>query len=238
MGFAILRHRLYGLDVYVDPGARPRRHHDHPGRSLRSRRPGRQQALRPGRPTSASPYRPPSWYRVPAAAATGCRRGVKDLCYGQRDEPYSAISTLGRRLGDTLAPDEVLPVIVETIAEALRVPYVAVTLDDEPGMPAAQHGAPVAGVAHRPAPGARRRARRDSGDRRPCPRREASRRRPPPARGLRPPGQRRRQRRSAVRRNPALARTTGHRARGGKAPTARRPPRRARPDARRQRSSR
>ncbi len=74
---------------------------------------------------------------------------VKRLLYGQRDEPYSAITTLGRRLGDTVAPDQVLPVIEETNADALRLPYVAVTLDEAPGAPAAQHGTPVAGVAHR-----------------------------------------------------------------------------------------
>ena len=56
------------------------------------------------------------------------QRGVSRLLHGQRDEPYAAISTLGRRLGESMAPTRVLPVMVETIAEALRLPYVAVEL--------------------------------------------------------------------------------------------------------------
>jgi signal transduction histidine kinase len=43
----------------------------------------------------------------------------------------------------------VLPVMVATIADALRLPYVAVELADAPGAPAAVHGTPAAGVALR-----------------------------------------------------------------------------------------
>jgi signal transduction histidine kinase len=77
------------------------------------------------------------------------QRGVSRLLHGQRDEPYAAISTLGRRLGEAMAPTQVLPVMVETIADALRLPYVAVELADAPGAPAAVHGTPAAGVALR-----------------------------------------------------------------------------------------
>jgi two-component system NarL family sensor kinase len=77
------------------------------------------------------------------------QRGVSRLLHGQRDEPYAAISTLGRRLGEAMAPTQVLPVMVETIADALRLPYVAVELVDAPGAPAAVHGTPAAGVALR-----------------------------------------------------------------------------------------
>ncbi len=77
------------------------------------------------------------------------QRGVSRLLHGQRDEPYAAISTLGRRLGESMAPTRVLPVMVETIAEALRLPYVAVELADARGAPAAVHGTPAAGVALR-----------------------------------------------------------------------------------------
>jgi signal transduction histidine kinase len=48
-----------------------------------------------------------------------------------------------------MAPTQVLPVMVETIADALRLPYVAVELADAPGAPAAVHGTPAAGVALR-----------------------------------------------------------------------------------------
>jgi signal transduction histidine kinase len=56
------------------------------------------------------------------------QRGVNRLFYGQRDEPYRVISRLGQRLEATLAPDAVLSVIVETVAQALKLPYAAITL--------------------------------------------------------------------------------------------------------------
>jgi signal transduction histidine kinase len=76
------------------------------------------------------------------------QRSVNRLLHGLRDEPYAAISTLGRRLGETMAPSQVLPVIVATIADALRLPYVAVELTGAQE-PAAAHGAPTAGIALR-----------------------------------------------------------------------------------------
>jgi signal transduction histidine kinase len=57
------------------------------------------------------------------------QRVVDRLMYGERDDPYAAVSRLGRRLEATLAPDAVLPVIVETLREALKIPYAAITLD-------------------------------------------------------------------------------------------------------------
>ena len=77
------------------------------------------------------------------------QRDVNRLLHGRRDEPYAAISTLGRRLGEAMAPTRVLPVMVETIGDELRLPYVAVELTDAPGEPAAVHGTPDAGVALR-----------------------------------------------------------------------------------------
>ncbi|MGH2604001.1 MAG: GAF domain-containing sensor histidine kinase, partial [Dehalococcoidia bacterium] len=61
------------------------------------------------------------------------QRGVNRLLYGERDEPYRVFSRLGRRLEGTLAPETVLPTIVQTVREALNVPYAAVALagDDE-----------------------------------------------------------------------------------------------------------
>src|SRR5262249_39351078 len=62
------------------------------------------------------------------------QRGVNRLLYGERDDPYAALARLGQRLEATLAPDAVLPAIVETVAQALKVPYVAIALttDDRP----------------------------------------------------------------------------------------------------------
>jgi two-component system, NarL family, sensor kinase len=77
------------------------------------------------------------------------QRAVSRLLHGRRDEPYAAISTLGRRLGEAMAPARVLPVMVETIGDELRLPYVAVELADAPDEPAAVYGAPDAGVALR-----------------------------------------------------------------------------------------
>jgi signal transduction histidine kinase len=58
------------------------------------------------------------------------QRGVNRLMYGERDEPYKVLSRLGRRLEGTLAPEAVLPTIVEIIARTLRLPHVAIWLAD------------------------------------------------------------------------------------------------------------
>jgi signal transduction histidine kinase len=61
------------------------------------------------------------------------QRGVNRLMYGERDDPYAVLSRLASRLEATLAPESVLPTIVETVAQALKLPYAAITLkqDDE-----------------------------------------------------------------------------------------------------------
>jgi signal transduction histidine kinase len=71
------------------------------------------------------------------------QRGVNRLIYGERDDPVEALSSLGRRLESAIAPDEVLPTVVETIAHTLKLPYVAILLAGEPGNHvAAAHGQP------------------------------------------------------------------------------------------------
>ena len=59
------------------------------------------------------------------------QRGVNRLLYGQRDEPYRVVSRLGQRLEATLAPEAVLSTIVETVAQALKLPYAAITWQQE-----------------------------------------------------------------------------------------------------------
>ena len=54
------------------------------------------------------------------------QRGVNRLMYGHRDEPYAVISRLGQRLEATLAPDAVLPAIVQAVRDALRLPFAAI----------------------------------------------------------------------------------------------------------------
>lgn len=63
-----------------------------------------------------------------APVRTRLQRGVNRLLYGGRGEPYAVVSELGRRLSAVLAPGSVLPVIVSTVASALKLPYVAVQL--------------------------------------------------------------------------------------------------------------
>ncbi|CAA9573145.1 MAG: hypothetical protein AVDCRST_MAG18-2219 [uncultured Thermomicrobiales bacterium] len=71
------------------------------------------------------------------------QRRVNRLLYGERDEPYAVIARLGRRLEATLDPAAALPVLVETVAQALKLPYAAITLaHDGAGRVAAAHGAP------------------------------------------------------------------------------------------------
>jgi signal transduction histidine kinase len=57
------------------------------------------------------------------------QRAANRLMYGERDEPYTVVSRLGQRLEATVAPDALLPVVADTLAAALRVPYVAVELE-------------------------------------------------------------------------------------------------------------
>lgn len=56
------------------------------------------------------------------------QRAVNRLMYGERDDPYTVLSRLGRRLEATLAPERVLPTLVETVAQVLKLPYVAIAL--------------------------------------------------------------------------------------------------------------
>lgn len=54
---------------------------------------------------------------------------INHLMYGERDNPYAVISRLGQRLEAAFAPDAVLPSIVETVAQALKIPYVEISLN-------------------------------------------------------------------------------------------------------------
>ena len=59
------------------------------------------------------------------------QRGVNRMMYGERDDPVTVLSRLGQRLEATLAPDAVLPSLVETIAQTLKLPYVAIETVDQ-----------------------------------------------------------------------------------------------------------
>jgi signal transduction histidine kinase len=72
------------------------------------------------------------------------QRAINRLMYGDRDEPWRALHRLGSRLEWAADPDRALPAIAETVADALRLPYVAVEVTDELGhtVVAAEHGGP------------------------------------------------------------------------------------------------
>ena len=73
------------------------------------------------------------------------QRGVNHLMYGERDDPYAVLSRLGQHLDAALAPDAVLPTIVTTVKEALKLPYAAIALREEGHFAiAAAAGTPVA----------------------------------------------------------------------------------------------
>lgn len=60
------------------------------------------------------------------------QRQVNRLLYGQRDDPYEVLAALGQRLEGAAAtgPDgDALPGVARTVADALRLPYVAVVSD-------------------------------------------------------------------------------------------------------------
>ncbi len=75
------------------------------------------------------------------------QRGANRLLYGQRDEPHTVITGLSQRLEATLVPDAVLPTIVQTVAQALKLPYAAILLqqDDEFAIAASYGKEPGAG---------------------------------------------------------------------------------------------
>lgn len=50
--------------------------------------------------------------------------GANRLVYGDCDDPHAALDRLGRRLEAVATSSEVLPVVVHTVREALRLPYV------------------------------------------------------------------------------------------------------------------
>ncbi len=55
------------------------------------------------------------------------QQAVNRLMFGERDDPYGILLRLGSRLEATLSTDSVLPTIVETVAQALKLPYAAIT---------------------------------------------------------------------------------------------------------------
>jgi signal transduction histidine kinase len=75
----------------------------------------------------------------------GLQRSVNRLMYGERADPYAVLNALGQRLEATLAPETILPTIVQSVVEALKLPYVAIALRrGDALLPAAEGGVPPA----------------------------------------------------------------------------------------------
>ncbi len=53
---------------------------------------------------------------------------VNQLLYGHRDEPFEVLASLGKRLQGTMSPETIYPTIVESVAQTLKLPYVALTV--------------------------------------------------------------------------------------------------------------
>jgi signal transduction histidine kinase len=72
------------------------------------------------------------------------QRGVNTLMYGERDDPYAVLSRLGQRLEAALAPDGALNTVVQTVAQALKLPYAEISLKQGDGfVTAARYGDPA-----------------------------------------------------------------------------------------------
>ncbi|KAB2379006.1 sensor histidine kinase [Actinomadura montaniterrae] len=94
--------------------------------------------------------------RLPGALATAgaaltvlplrdlLQRRASQLVYGLRDEPAAVVGRLGDRLHAAAEPADVLPAAARTIAEVLRLPYVAIEVE---GVAVGAHG--VTGSGHR-----------------------------------------------------------------------------------------
>jgi signal transduction histidine kinase len=61
------------------------------------------------------------------------QRGTNRFLFGDRDEPYAVLARLGHHIEDTLSSADLLPQIVRTTAEALRLPYAALFLERAEG---------------------------------------------------------------------------------------------------------
>lgn len=59
------------------------------------------------------------------------QRLINRLFYGARDEPHKLITRLGERMKTVLTPEQLFSTIVQTIAQALKLPYVAIALKEE-----------------------------------------------------------------------------------------------------------
>jgi len=80
------------------------------------------------------------------------QRGVNRLMYGERDDPATVLTRLSQRLDEAIEPSSILPTLVETVAQTLRLPYAAITLSSESEEPhvIAEFGQPTSELIRLP----------------------------------------------------------------------------------------
>ncbi len=61
------------------------------------------------------------------------QRAINRLLFGDRDDPYAVLTRLGHHIEDSLSAADLLPAIVRTTAEMLRLPYAALWLERADG---------------------------------------------------------------------------------------------------------
>lgn len=79
------------------------------------------------------------------------QRSVNRLTYGERDEPYRVLTRLGVQLESAMEPSCAMTQTVETVATALKLPYVAIALKQQGSLlTVAAHGTAPKAVSHFP----------------------------------------------------------------------------------------
>jgi signal transduction histidine kinase len=61
------------------------------------------------------------------------QQAINHLFFGERDAPYQVLSRLDRQMAQAMPLEDVLPALVRTIANTLKLPYAAVTLAHSDG---------------------------------------------------------------------------------------------------------
>lgn len=146
VGISVLRHRLYGIDVAVNRVAVTA--------FLSVMLFGVYTATVAAASTIADGGAHLSWGPLLAAAVTVAavgplyrlsRQSVDQVMFGDRDRPDRALRKLAARLGETVDPLDVPRTLVDEVARALQLPFVALDRNTETG--------PVRAAAHGAAPG-------------------------------------------------------------------------------------
>ena len=64
---------------------------------------------------------------------TSLQRAANRLLYGERDDPTAVLTQLAQQLESANTPGDILPNLVNTIAQTLKLPHVAIWLPDDDG---------------------------------------------------------------------------------------------------------